>query len=68
MLYEVITKSVTPFNFTDINGNLLSSDSLKGKTIVLNFWHPQCSPCIAELPELNNLVERMKDKESYNFV
>jgi len=58
-----IGKSVTPFNFTDINGNLLSSDSLKGKTIVLNFWHPQCSPCIAELPELNNLVERMKDKE-----
>lgn len=60
--YE-IGKSIPPFSFTDINGNLLSSDSLKGKVFVLNFWATSCAPCIAEMPELNNLVEKMKGKE-----
>lgn len=60
--YE-IGKSIAPFSFTDINGNLLSSDLLKGKIIVLNFWGTTCAPCIAEMPELNSLVEKMKGKE-----
>lgn len=60
--YE-IGKSIAPFSFTDINGNLLSSDSLKGKIIVLNFWGTTCAPCIAEMPELNNLVKKMEGKE-----
>jgi thiol-disulfide isomerase/thioredoxin len=60
--YE-IGESIAPFSFTDINGNLLSSDLLKGKVIVINFWGTTCTPCIAEMPELNNLVDKMKDKE-----
>jgi thiol-disulfide isomerase/thioredoxin len=58
-----IGKPISPFTFTDINGNILSSESLRGKIIVLNFWGTGCAPCIAEMPELNNLVEKMKDKE-----
>lgn len=60
--YE-IGKTIIPFNYTDIYGNLLSSDSLKGKVIVLNFWATWCAPCIDEMPILNNLVEKMKGKE-----
>lgn len=60
--YEV-GQFVTPFNYTDINGKPLSSDSLKGKVIVMNFWGITCGPCIMEMPELNKLVEKMKDKE-----
>jgi len=60
--YE-IGKFVAPFNFTDINGKLLSSDTLKGKIIVMNFWGIFCGPCIMEMPELNALVEKMKGKE-----
>jgi thiol-disulfide isomerase/thioredoxin len=58
-----IGESIATFSFTDINGNLLSSDLLKGKVIVINFWGTTCTPCIAEMPELNNLVEKMKGKE-----
>jgi thiol-disulfide isomerase/thioredoxin len=60
--YE-IGKFVAPFNFSDINGKLLSSDTLKGKIIVMNFWGIFCGPCIMEMPELNTLVEKMKGKE-----
>jgi thiol-disulfide isomerase/thioredoxin len=56
-------KKIAPFKFTDINGKILSSDSLKGKVIVLNFWSITCGPCITEMPELNELVAKMKGKE-----
>lgn len=60
--YE-IGKTIAPFNHTDINGNILSSESIKGKVIVLNFWSITCGPCITEIPELNALVEKMKEKD-----
>ena len=42
----------------DINGNKISLKDLKGKVIVLNFWFPQCQPCVMEMPELNKLVKK----------
>lgn len=60
--YE-IGETIAPFNYIDIYGNVLSSNSLQGKVIVLNFWFPSCPPCIKEIPELNEIVERMKGKE-----
>ncbi|ADQ80959.1 Redoxin domain protein [Paludibacter propionicigenes WB4] len=56
-------EKIAPFKFTDINGKILSSDSLKGKVIVLNFWSMSCGPCIKEIPDLNELVAKMKSKE-----
>src|ERR1035437_2310633 len=56
-------EKIAPFKFTDIQGKILSSDSLKGKVIVLNFWSISCGPCITEMPELNELVAKMKGKE-----
>jgi thiol-disulfide isomerase/thioredoxin len=59
--YE-IGKVISPFNFKDLNDVPLSSESLKGKIIALNFWGIGCGPCIMEIPELNDLVEKMKGK------
>jgi len=50
-------KPVTNFEFKDMNGNLYTLASLKGKVVVLNFWFSTCVPCIEEVPELNMLVE-----------
>jgi thiol-disulfide isomerase/thioredoxin len=33
--------------------------SLKGKVVVLEFWATWCSPCVASLPHLNQLVESL---------
>ena len=51
------------FIATDIDGNKISLESLKGKIIVLNFWFPECRPCITEMPELNALVEKYKKED-----
>ena len=50
-------------NFKDSNGNNFTLDSLKGKVIVLNFWFIGCKPCVEEIPDLNRIQEKFKDKE-----
>lgn len=51
------------FHFTDIKGNMLSSEDLTGKIMVFNFWSITCGPCIKEMPQLNELVEKMKGRD-----
>lgn len=41
--------------------------SLKGKVVVLEFWATWCSPCIASLPHLNQLVKTL-DPEKFQFI
>lgn len=49
------------FTAYDINGEKIVLNSLKGKIVVLNFWFPNCQPCVMEMPELNKLVEKYKN-------
>jgi len=51
------------FSWTDTRGNGFSNTQLKGKTVVLNFWHTSCVPCVAEMPLLNSLVKRYAGKD-----
>lgn len=41
--------------------------SLKGKVVVLEFWATWCSPCVASLPHLNQLVESL-DPKKFQFI
>jgi len=55
------------FNVNTINGENISSESLKGKLSVINFWFETCPPCIAEIPGLNQLVEEF-GTQSINYL
>jgi len=50
------------FNLTDLNGKKYTLDDLKGKIIVMNYWFSACRPCVMEMPELNKLVTKYRDK------
>jgi uncharacterized protein (TIGR03435 family) len=41
--------------------------SLQGKVVVLEFWATWCSPCIASLPHINQLVESL-DPAKFQFI
>ena len=56
-------KPAIPFSVKDIKGNEYSLNSLKGKVVVMNFWFIGCKPCLQEIPELNELVEKYHGKE-----
>jgi thiol-disulfide isomerase/thioredoxin len=51
------------FSLIDQTGKTLDVKSLKGKVIFLNFWATWCPPCIAEMPDVNELYSRMDSKK-----
>jgi len=60
---EIIGKPAINFIASDLLGNTYSLDRLKGKLIVINFWFVECKPCVMEIPDLNQLVEKYKNKD-----
>ena len=51
------------FKAKTMNGSLVSTESLMGRVVVLNFWAIHCKPCIAEIPGLNDLVDIYQKKD-----
>ena len=51
------------FNTVDINGNTIKLSKLNNKVIVMNFWFTTCKPCIYEIPELNLIKEKYRNKD-----
>lgn len=43
------------FEFEDVNGELVSLKSLRGKLIYIDIWATWCAPCIKEIPHLKQL-------------
>lgn len=51
--------------FFDLNGKEVKLSDYKGKVIFLNLWATWCPPCRKEMPEMEKLNEKFKNK---NFV
>lgn len=49
-------------DLNDTKGKRLLREDYKDKITVVNFWASWCGPCIEEIPSLNNLLKKMKDK------
>jgi peroxiredoxin len=56
------------FSFTDLNGNIVSNETMKGKIIVIKCWYIHCASCIKEFPAVNALVEKYKDRKDILFI
>lgn len=67
-LQDAIGNPAKAFDLLDYEGNRLTSEMLKGKITVVNFWFKECKPCIQEMPELNELVSSFKQNENVQFL
>lgn len=50
------------FKLADLDGNVHESAQYKGKPLILNFWGTFCPPCRNEMPALQNVYDKWKDK------
>lgn len=66
--YLMEGKPAPDFHFVDLNGVVYDPSICKGKIMVLNCWFTKCGACIAEMPQLNQLVNTYKNRKDILFV
>jgi thiol-disulfide isomerase/thioredoxin len=67
-LFKMEGKYFPTFNFTDLKGEVFNNENTKGKFVILKCWFVGCHACIAEFPELNNLVEKYQNRNDIIFI
>lgn len=50
------------FSLQDIHGQTIRLSDFRGKIVMLNFWATWCTPCRKEMPSMEKLYERYKDR------
>ncbi len=50
-------RAAPEFALANLDGDLVRSDELRGKIVVLDFWATWCPPCEFQVPELNAFRE-----------
>lgn len=63
-LYSDVIGKALSFETTDTEGNSIASNDLfsSNKITMVNIWASWCGPCIRELPELQAISERLKER------
>lgn len=63
--YKAATELKAPpaIHFLDGDGKQLTLEDFRGKVVVLNLWATWCTPCVAEMPTLENLQRKMGDRD-----
>ena len=50
------------FSLVDIEGNVHTDESTKGKYLIINFWATWCPPCLKEIPAFVEFYEQNSDR------
>jgi len=50
------------FAVTDLDGRAVRLSALRGRVVLLNLWTTWCAPCREEMPSLDRLQARMRDR------
>jgi len=61
-------KKLTNAKYYDRNGNELSFDNYKGKTVILDMWATWCTPCIDAMPDFDKLARDFASNDKLAFV
>ncbi|MGB5937919.1 MAG: TlpA disulfide reductase family protein [Rhodanobacter sp.] len=48
--------------FTNLKGEQIALDGLRGKVVMVNFWATSCTTCVQEMPQMIDTYNKYKDK------
>ena len=61
--FTLSTRQLAPsVTFTGLDGRKFTSESLKGKVVMVNFWATSCVTCIKEMPQMTETYNQYKDR------
>lgn len=64
-----IGQNVPDFEITKKDGQTISTDDLKGKVVLINFFATWCPPCRMELPHVQEQIwDNFSDREDFDIV
>ncbi|MDA8353811.1 MAG: thiol-disulfide oxidoreductase ResA [Firmicutes bacterium] len=55
-------KKAPDFQLETLDGEKMKLSDLKGKVVLLNFWASWCEPCRDEMPAIQTVYDKHKDK------
>jgi peroxiredoxin len=50
------------FSLTDLEGKSQSLSQYRGKIVLVNFWATWCKPCTTEMPAMQKIYDKLRDK------
>jgi len=53
------------FDLETLDGSKISLSELKGKVVFLNVWATWCGPCREEMPSMESLYEKLKNRKDF---
>jgi thiol-disulfide isomerase/thioredoxin len=66
--YVIVNRDISPFRIQALAGKIMTSDEWKGHVVVISFWATWCTPCNAELPEIQALQNKYRGNPSVLIV
>jgi peroxiredoxin len=65
---ELLNKPAPDFNLADLGGKNISLKSMRGKTVILDFWATWYGPCVASFPGMQKAVQKFENDGSVEFL
>lgn len=65
---RVMNKPAPLFTLQDVDGNTVSLEQLKGKTVILDFWATWCGPCKRSFPSMKIAQSKYANDTTVKFL